>query len=46
MNLKSEEILYYINYLEKQIKTAKSKSLKDKYTEQKNTLIYLLFKNK
>jgi len=42
MRLTKEEILYYINFLEKQIKHAKTKKLKDKYTEQIKTLIYLL----
>jgi hypothetical protein len=44
MNLNKEEILYYLKYLDHQIKTTKSKKLKDKYTEQKNTLLYLLLK--
>jgi len=46
MNLKSKELLYYIKYLESQIKTSKSKELKTKLTKQKTTLIHLLLNNK
>ena len=44
MNLTKEEILYYIKFLEHQIKSVKDKKLKNKYTEQQKTLLYLLKK--
>ena len=46
MKLDKEEMLYYINHLENKIKSTKVKKLKDKYTNQKNALVYLLLKNK
>jgi hypothetical protein len=46
MKLQKEEILYYINYLEKQIKSTKSDIQKKKYIDQKNSLLYLLLKDK
>jgi CRISPR/Cas system CSM-associated protein Csm2 small subunit len=46
MNLKSKELFSYIKYLESQIKTNKSKDLKNKLTKQKTALIHLLLNNK
>lgn len=46
MNLTKEEILYYIKFLEKQIRSVKDKKLKNKYKEQQKTLLYLLKKKK
>lgn len=45
MKLQKEEILYYIAYLEKQIKSAKNSNQKQKYIEQKKALLYLLSKD-
>jgi len=46
MDLKKEEIMYYIMYLDKKIKTSKTKELKEKYTEQRNALLKILVKIK